>query len=628
MSTAAQKYPPLNEYNSAVQHPRVAFSNLDLKNGQVETTGLGLPRALGGGFAITYTIDVGNKKYAVRCFHKSAPDLEQKYRRISSALSADRSGYFVGFDYEPNGDKSYAHGDLQNGNVIVNGNAKLIDYDGFYVPGLSVGQGAELGHKHFQHPARSFADFGPQMDRFSFIVIDLSLHAAIEIPSLFQKYSNGENIIFCASDFKNPSQSGVFQDLFNNSSFKNDALSFARVCTAPIKDVPTLGDFLAGRNIPANVILISSPPEGQVNPPSAYIGAFDVIDGSNFVGLGSRVGDRVELVGRIVEVRKGTTRHRKPYIFLNFGDWRSNQTKVNIWSEGLSILTQTPDASWQGKWISVTGLVDPPYKNRKIGYTHLSITVTEANQIRRIDEFEARRRLSASKNGTNSAPSANSAILRGLNPQSPQIIPGRVGGQTITPPGVGSNQQILTTLQGQATSAPKFTQSQQAPSSKVSPAPSGQLIKWGVAAAVAYVLYLLLKNLATPNPTPAPYTRPLTSSGGDWTTVDRNPIAPSGNSTITSRVGSGKSTSTAPKSAPTTPWTPLETPPSPAGKATPSLVPQGPSPQLTPQPNTPTASWEAPPLPPPINIWPSPSITGSAAPGSATSTLRPPLLHL
>ena len=239
MSTAAQKYPPLNEYNSAVQHPRVAFSNLDLKNGKVETTGLGLPRALGGGFAITYTIDVGNKKYAVRCFHKSAPDLEQKYRRISSALSVDRSGYFVGFDYEPSGvlvngtrfpivkmdwaegktlgawlesnisnrakvtelrrqfqsletylrDKSFAHGDLQNGNVIVNGSAKLIDYDGFYVPGLSVGQGAELGHKHFQHPARSFADFGPQMDRFSFIVIDFSLHAAIEIPSSFQKYS-------------------------------------------------------------------------------------------------------------------------------------------------------------------------------------------------------------------------------------------------------------------------------------------------------------------------------------------------------------------------------------------------------------------------------------------------------
>src|SRR6516165_5358762 len=169
MNSTMQKYPALNEYNSAVQHPQTAFSDSDLKVGKVETTGLGLPRALGGGFAITYTIAAGSKKYAVRCFHKAAPDLEQKYRNIGSALVTDNSGYFVGFKYEPTGvlvngtrfpivkmdwaegktldawlesnvnnrsgltqlrqqfqnletylrGKSYAHGDLQNGNVIV-----------------------------------------------------------------------------------------------------------------------------------------------------------------------------------------------------------------------------------------------------------------------------------------------------------------------------------------------------------------------------------------------------------------------------------------------------------------------------------------------------------------------------
>jgi hypothetical protein len=77
-----------------------------------------------------------------------------------------------------------AYGDLQNGNVIINRRPCLIDYDGVYVPGLSVGQGTELDHKHFQHPKRSTAAFGPEMDRFSFIVIDLSLNALIEQPSL------------------------------------------------------------------------------------------------------------------------------------------------------------------------------------------------------------------------------------------------------------------------------------------------------------------------------------------------------------------------------------------------------------------------------------------------------------
>jgi hypothetical protein len=577
-----QKYPALNEYNSAVQHPQVAFSDSELKCGMVETTGVGLPRALGGGFAITYTVAAGNKKYAVRCFHKAAPDLEQKYRAISSALSADKSGYFVGFEYESNGvlvngtrfpivkmdwaegntlgswlennvksrvnvaqlrqqfqnletylrSKSYAHGDLQNGDVIVNGSAKLIDYDGLYVPGLRLGQGSELGHKHFQHPARSFADFGPHMDRFSFIVIDLSLHVVLETPSLFQKYSNGENIIFCASDFTDPSQSAVFQDLFNNAAFKDSALNFARVCTAPINDVPTLGGFLAGRNIPAKVILISPPLKGRPRPSSAYIGAFDVVDALDFVGLGARVGDRVELVGRIEEVRKGRTKHGKPYIFLNFGNWRSNQTKINIWSEGLSMLTLTPDVSWKGKWISVTGLVDPPYNNRRISYTHLSITITEANQLRTIDEAEARRRLAASKNGTMAPVDSNRAILKGLNKQPSHPIPNVGASQSTIPTGLGGNQSILRVLRG-TTSTGRIAAGQQRSSTKVAATSvKGRLITWGIAAAI--VFYVLMKIFASQ---PAP-------RGG--TISDRAPITPMANSNTPSAQATTQSSS-APK---------------------------------------------------------------------------------
>ena len=66
--------------------------------------------------------------------------------------------------------KGIAHGDIQNGNVMVaNGDIKLIDYDGMFVPGMRPGNGSETGHKHFQHPHRRVSDFGPKMDRFSFI---------------------------------------------------------------------------------------------------------------------------------------------------------------------------------------------------------------------------------------------------------------------------------------------------------------------------------------------------------------------------------------------------------------------------------------------------------------------------
>jgi serine/threonine protein kinase len=71
-----------------------------------------------------------------------------------------------------------AHGDIQNGNVMMsNSGIKLTDYDGMFVPGLSAGNGSEVGHKHFQHPQRGSSDYGASMDRFSFIVLDLSLQA-------------------------------------------------------------------------------------------------------------------------------------------------------------------------------------------------------------------------------------------------------------------------------------------------------------------------------------------------------------------------------------------------------------------------------------------------------------------
>ena len=50
-----------------------------------------------------------------------------------------------------------AHGDIQNGNVMVaNGAIKLIDYDGMFVPGMRRGNGSETGHKH---PASRSAGF-------------------------------------------------------------------------------------------------------------------------------------------------------------------------------------------------------------------------------------------------------------------------------------------------------------------------------------------------------------------------------------------------------------------------------------------------------------------------------------
>ena len=95
-------YPQSIEYNDAVQDPRT-FTDPQLKTGTVKTTPLGLPLALSGGFALTYTVQVGRKKLAVRCFHKEVPDAQTRYEKISAKLRSLSSNYFVNFDFQQNG---------------------------------------------------------------------------------------------------------------------------------------------------------------------------------------------------------------------------------------------------------------------------------------------------------------------------------------------------------------------------------------------------------------------------------------------------------------------------------------------------------------------------------------------
>ncbi|MDB5538704.1 MAG: hypothetical protein JWQ89_431, partial [Devosia sp.] len=463
-------YPSMDQYNDAVQHPGTAFTDTALKAAKIAVNGMGLPVALGGGFALTYTAAAQGRKYAVRCFHKEAKNLESRYSHVATGLRAVAGRYFVGFEYQARGvlvngqhypivkmdwvegdtlgvflednhkdkarlerlrtqfgeverflrSKGMAHGDLQNGNVLVKSDLKLIDYDGVYVPALPTGSGAELGHKHFQHPKRAAPDFGPNMDRFSFSVIDLSLRALAAQPALFDRYSNGENIILTANDFLDPSNSGVFSDLKAIPALTKYATDLANICAAPMAAVPSLEDYLAGRNIPATSIVIRSPSQAAAAPKAAaaYVGAFDVVDGSNYDAVSRQIGNRVELVGQVVKVHLGRTkRGGRPYAFVFFNH-TSRGVRVNIWNDGLDKLTDQPGHGWMGRWLSVQGLVDPPYSS-KYG-TSVSITITSGSQIRTIPEFEARRRLRApsprpsSATSSQTAPSSNADILREL----------------------------------------------------------------------------------------------------------------------------------------------------------------------------------------------------------------------
>lgn len=442
-------YPQIIDYNEAVQDPRNAFLDPELKAGKVAETPLGLPLALSGGFALTYTVNSGSRKFAVRCFHRAVPEVQSRYAAISAKLRGLASSHFVDFDFQSQGirvrgkpypivkmdwaegdtlgvylDRSasnasavaslrrafsdlavfldrngIAHGDIQNENVIVaNGALRLIDYDGMFVTGMQEGGGTEVGHKHFQHPGREPKHFGPRMDRFSFIVLDVSLEALHADPGLHRRFrEGGQAIIFKANDFVDPASSEVFRALSGMPAVRESAKKLAAICGASVSDVPTLSDFIAGRNIPIAIV----PPVGAPRPaPSpTYIGAFDVIDAKDFAAVIRRVGDKIELVGQIVSVKQGVGKRGRgrgrPYVFINFGIWNKDSVKVTIWSEGLGNMTTRPTEAWVGRWISATGLVEPPYEGKHYGrpYRNVGITVTSDSQIIQLSEQEARFRL-------------------------------------------------------------------------------------------------------------------------------------------------------------------------------------------------------------------------------------------
>jgi len=233
------------------------------------------------------------------------------------------------------------------------------------------------------------------MDRFSFIALDLSLRALVEDRSLYSKFrEGGETIIFKANDFADPQNSEIFRRLLAMPKLKAQAGSFAAICEASLAAVPTLDEFLSGRNIPAAKTPINATLTPAAKPAAAYIPAYPVVDALNFSAALQRVGDRVELIGRIVEIKPGSRKQgkgpNKRYVFINFGSWSGNIVKISIWSDGLARLKDKPSAAWVGRWVSVTGLMDVHETKR---YRHLSITVQEDGQIQWLDEAQAGFRL-------------------------------------------------------------------------------------------------------------------------------------------------------------------------------------------------------------------------------------------
>jgi HEAT repeat protein len=266
-------WPLSQDYNEAIQSPATNFSDPDLKKGQAVCNNLGIPIPCSGNFADVYQVRCPDgSRWAVKCFTREVPGLRERYQLISAHLKQARLPFIVDFSYLDQGIRvhgqwypilkmqwvegltlnqfvaqyvekpamleallqiwlrtatrlrgvSVAHGDFQHGNILLVPGAstnslalKLIDYDGMWVPALADKRSGEDGHANYQHPQRARERiYNAEVDRFPLLLIATALRALkLKGKELWDKYDNGENLLFKEADLLAPLRSLLFLDL-------------------------------------------------------------------------------------------------------------------------------------------------------------------------------------------------------------------------------------------------------------------------------------------------------------------------------------------------------------------------------------------------------------------------------
>ena len=312
-----------DEYIAAVQNPRSAFNDVDLKDCTPEGDRFGIPKPYSGGFTATFHLASRGREWAVRCFTRAISDLQERYAAIDQFLGRSNERFFVGTFYLSQGIRiggnwypiikmqwvkgetlnafieknignagrikalvpeflalvqrlrqlQIAHGDLQHGNIVVrDGRMVLIDYDGMFLPRLARLKTNEIGHPNYQHPGRSAGHYDASIDHFASIVIYLGLRGIAESPKLWSKHSDGENILFREEDFVDLSRSALLRDLSALPALAADVDKFRGACRLPFANVPDLETFIAGGfhipqgTAPAVHAAASAPPRAAPAP--------------------------------------------------------------------------------------------------------------------------------------------------------------------------------------------------------------------------------------------------------------------------------------------------------------------------------------------------------------------------
>lgn len=253
-------WPTATDYAAAVQD-RSALADDEIKAAELTRDFMGMPLSASGQSAIVFQLDSADGPLAIRCYTRPPDEGSLRYRALARHLEQHPCNDLVAARWVDNAivanDLSWpvvtmpwvpgrplnlvvedllgrpaelrrlaaswldvldrlratgvAHGDLQNGNVLVDEDlvVRLVDLDGIWVPSLSGHPPDESGHPNFQHPQRSAQDWGPEVDGFAGFVIYLSLVALAADAGLWAHH-DAENLVLNSSDLQRPGATAVW----------------------------------------------------------------------------------------------------------------------------------------------------------------------------------------------------------------------------------------------------------------------------------------------------------------------------------------------------------------------------------------------------------------------------------
>uniref|UniRef100_A0A7C4QN75 Protein kinase domain-containing protein n=1 Tax=Schlesneria paludicola TaxID=360056 RepID=A0A7C4QN75_9PLAN len=306
-------WPSPPDYLEAVQSPSRCFADTELSRAEVVEDALGLPQVCSGNFACVFHLQAPREQraWAVKCFTRQVPGLRERYDRISQHLKNAALPYTIGFEYLPRGilvrgewfpvvkmdwvtgdalhqavslhldeprflkdlyrrwlkvepllrNRQTAHGDLQHGNILLVREAarkderlRLIDYDGLWAPDLADFPPAEAGHPDYQHPDRARLQiFSEEVDRFPHLVIAAAIRCLSHQlgRTLWDRFSNGDNLLFTEKDFTAPHASQLLLTLWHSGDAHLRAWAGRIVLAAhyPLMSTPPLEALLAGHEL-------------------------------------------------------------------------------------------------------------------------------------------------------------------------------------------------------------------------------------------------------------------------------------------------------------------------------------------------------------------------------------------